>query len=142
MAKMKTICIEAKSDKKFNVEVKAGDRTIYVDQPKFAGGTDAGPNPLEYFFTSLAGCIATTARIIANQKNINLNGIDMKIEGEFDTEVLLGKSTESRPGVSEIKITLNIDSDIPNEDFIKEIRARCPISDNIANATPVTIQAL
>ena len=49
MAKMKTISIEAKLDEKFKVEVKAGDRTMYVDQPKAAGGTDAGPNPLEYF---------------------------------------------------------------------------------------------
>ena len=138
----KTICIEARSDEKFKVEVTAGDRTIYVDQAKFAGGTDAGPNPLEYLLTSLAGCIATTARIIANQKNIALNGIKMEIEGDFDARIMLGKSTESRPGVTDIKIGLNIDSDMPNEDFVKEIRARCPVLDNIGNATPVTIQAL
>lgn len=141
MPKMKTICIEARSDEKFKVEVTAGDRSIYVDQPKFAGGTDAGPNPIEYFFASLAGCIATTARIIANQKNIKLDGMNIKIEGAFDTDILLGKSKEGRPGVTEIKVTLNIDSDMPNEDFVNEIRSRCPISDNITNATPIIIQA-
>lgn len=142
MAKIKTISIEARSDEKFKVEVTAGDRTIYVDQPKFAGGTDAGPNPVEYLFTSLAGCIATTARIVATQKNIVLNGMKMEIVGEFDPGIMLGKSTESRPGVTGIKVILNIDSDAPNADFLKEIRARCPILDNIGNATPVTIQVL
>jgi putative redox protein len=143
MAKMKTISIEAKLDEKFKVEVKVGDRIICVDQPKAAGGTDAGPNPLEYFFTSLAGCIATAARIIANQKRIKLNGMDMKVEGEFDTEILLGKSTENRAGMTGIKVALTIDSDMSKEEknaFIKEIESRCPVSDNIANTTPLTIQ--
>jgi uncharacterized OsmC-like protein len=45
MAKMKTVSIEAKSDEKFKVEVKAGSHTIYVDQPTTGGGTDAGPKP-------------------------------------------------------------------------------------------------
>jgi putative redox protein len=142
MAKMKTISITAKLDEKFKVEVKAGDRIMYVDQPKAAGGTDAGPNPLEYFFTSLAGCIATAARIIANQKRITLSGMEMKVEGEFDTETLLGKSTENRAGMTGIKVSLNIDSDMSTEEknaFAKEIENRCPISDNIANTTPLTI---
>jgi len=66
MAKMKTISIEAKLDEKFKIEVKAGDHVMYVDQTKAGGGTDAGPTPLEYFLASLAGCIGTVSRIIAN----------------------------------------------------------------------------
>jgi uncharacterized OsmC-like protein len=31
---------------------------------------------MEYLFASLAGCIATTARTIANQKQLDLNGMD------------------------------------------------------------------
>jgi putative redox protein len=145
MAKMKTISISAKLDEKFKVEVKAGDRIIYVDQPKAAGGSDEGPNPLEYFFTSLAGCIATAARIIANQKKIKLNGMDMKIEGDFDTEILLGKSTENRAGMTGIKVTLNMDSDISKKEkeaFIHEIENRCPVSDNIANMTPLMMEVV
>ena len=143
MAKMKTISIEAKLDEKFKVEVKAGDRIIYVDQPAAAGGTEAGPNPLEFFFTALAGCIATAARIVANQKRIKLNGLDMKVEGAFDTEVLLGKSRENRAGMTGIKVTLTVDSDMSNEEkkaFIREIEIRCPVSDNIANTTPLVIE--
>ena len=145
MAKMKTISIEARLDEKFKVEVKAGDRIIYVDQPKAAGGNEAGPNPLEYFFTSLAGCIATAARIVANQKRIKLNGMDMKVEGAFDTDVLLGKSKENRAGITGIKVTLNIDSDMSNEEkevFIREIESRCPVSDNIANTTPLILELI
>ena len=145
MAKMKTIRIEAKLDEKFKVEVKAGDRIIYADQPAAAGGTEAGPNPLEYFFTGLASCIATAARIVANQKRIKLNGMDIKVEGAFDTEVLLGKSRENRAGMTGIKVTLNFDSDMSDDEkkaFTKEIESRCPVSDNIANTTPLVIEVV
>ena len=145
MAKMKTISIEAKLEEKFKVEINAGERVIYTDQPKEAGGTDTGPNPLEYFLTSLAGCIATAARIIANQKSINLNGMNIRIEGAFDTEILMGKSRSNRAGMTEVKVTLNIDSDMPKkekDDFAREIYSRCPVSDNIANMTPLTIQVI
>ncbi len=79
MAKIKTIRIEARADDKYKVAVKAGERTLYVDQPLFVGGTDAGASPMEYLVSSLAGCIATTARIIANQKKLDLNGMDSEL---------------------------------------------------------------
>jgi len=145
MAKMKTISVEAKLGEKFKVEVKAGARIIYVDQPKAGGGGDEGPNPLEYFFTSLAGCIATAARIIANQKNIKLKGMDMKIEGAFDTEILLGISKNNRAGMSGITVTLNMDSDmskVEKDSFAQEMYSRCPVSDNIANITPLIIEVI
>jgi len=145
MAKMKTIGIEAELDEKFKIEVKAGDHIMYVDQTKAGGGTDAGPTPLEYLFASLAGCIGTVARIIANQKRIKLNGMKMKVEGAFDLETLLGKSKENRPGFTGIKVTLNIDSDMSKEEkeaFIHEVESRCPVSDNITCTTPVTVEVV
>jgi uncharacterized OsmC-like protein len=145
MAKMKTIGIEAKLDEKFKIEVKAGDHIMYVDQTKAGGGTDAGATPLEYFFASLAGCIGTVARIVANQKRIKLNGMDIKVEGAFDLETLLGKSKENRAGFAGIKVTLKIDSDMSKEEkdaFAHEVESRCPVSDNIANITPVEIEVV
>ena len=143
MAKMKTVSVQAKLGEKFKVEVKAGRHTLIVDQPQAGGGADEGPNPIEYLFTSLAGCIATVARIMAMQKRIKLNGMDIKIEGAFDTEIILGKSKENRPGLAGINVTLNIDSDMTKEEkkaFVDEIETRCPVSDNLEKATPVKVE--
>jgi len=145
MAKMKTISVEAKLDEKFKIEVKAGEHLMVVDQPKAGGGTDAGATPLEYLFASLAGCIGTVARIVAMQKRIPLKGMNMKVEGAFDLETLLGKSKENRAGFTGIKVTLHIDADMTRqekEDFIQEVESRCPVSDNIANITPVVIEVV
>lgn len=143
MAKMKTISVEAKLDEKFKIEVKAGDHLLVVDQPKAGGGTDAGATPLEYLFASLAGCIGTVARIVAMQKRIPLRGMDMKVEGAFDLETLLGKGKENRAGFAGIKVMLHIDADMTRQEkeaFIQEVEGRCPVSDNIANITPVVIE--
>lgn len=145
MAKMKTIDVEAKLDEKFKIEVKAGDHLMFVDQPKAGGGTDAGATPLEYLFASLAGCIGTIGRIMAMQKRIPLRGMDIKVEGALDLETLLGKSKENRAGFSGIRVTVGIDADMSREqkeEFIKELDSRCPISDNIAHATPVVLEVV
>jgi organic hydroperoxide reductase OsmC/OhrA len=80
------------------------NHTVVVDQPKTGGGEDAGPTPLEYFFLSLAGCIATIARIAAKQKRINLRGMDVKVEGELDVEGLLGRNPDAQSGFRGITV--------------------------------------
>ncbi|MDD2462612.1 MAG: OsmC family protein [Desulfobulbus sp.] len=142
MAKLKTVRIEASADEKFKVAVTTGDRTFFVDQQIKVGGTDAGASPIDHLFASLAGCIATTARIMATQKQIILNGMDIKVEGSLDTHVIYGKSTEGRPGVTGIQVSVGLDSsmsDIEQRDFLEELRSRCPVWDTISGATPITL---
>jgi uncharacterized OsmC-like protein len=40
---------------RFVLEVRG--HQLYVDQPREAGGSDAGPTPTELFVASLAGCV-------------------------------------------------------------------------------------
>lgn len=144
MAKMKTYRIEARSDEKYKVTVQAGERTLYVDQPVFAGGGNAGASPIDYLFASLAGCIATTARIIANQRKLVLNGMDITVEGAMDLDVIYGKGRENRPGLTGINVSVTLDSGMSEserKEFLEELRMRCPVYDSINEATPVMIAA-
>ncbi|MFP5212336.1 MAG: OsmC family protein [Acidobacteriota bacterium] len=144
MARMKTVCIEARADGRYKVAVKAGERTLYVDQPLFVGGTDAGASPMEYLFASLAGCIATTARIIADQKKLSLDGMDIKVEGSLDTGIIYGKSEEGRAGLTGVHVSVALDSsmsEVERKAFLEELLRRCPVSDTIAEATPLSITA-
>lgn len=143
--KMKTIRIEARADDKYKVAVQAGERTLYVDQPLAAGGEGAGASPMEYLFASLAGCIATTGRIIATQQNLDLKGMDIKVEGPLDLNIIYGKSKDGRPGVRGINVSVALESamsEMERQTFFEELRSRCPISDTIAAATPITITAI
>jgi uncharacterized OsmC-like protein len=92
VATIKQVQVEAHLGDRFKIESKIGNHTLVVDQPKTGGGEDAGPTPLEYFFLSLAGCIATIGRIAAKQKRINLRSMDVKVAGELNVEGLMGRN--------------------------------------------------
>src|SRR5512135_3014945 len=143
--KMKTIRIEARANDKYQVAVQAGERTLYMDQAVAVGGEGAGANPMEYLFASLAGCIATTARIIATQQNLDLKGMDIKVEGSLDLAIMYGKSRDSRPGLNGINVSVALDSamsELEQKRFLAELRLRCPVLDTLAAATPVTMTAV
>ena len=140
---MKKVQVQATMGSGFEVTCKSGNHTVTIDQPAAAGGGDTGPTPLEYFFVSLAGCIASLGRIIAMQKRIDLRGMDIEIEGELDPSGLLGKPTDNRIGFPSIQARVNLDADLSNEEkeqLLSEIERRCPVSDNISAETPVSVQ--
>lgn len=141
---IKTVRVEAAQRSGYEMKVKAGNHTVVIDQPRPAG-TDAGPNPLEYFFVSLAGCIGAVARIIADQRKMDLKGISLTVEGELDTDRLFGIGTDVRAGFSEIRVRADFDADMTPEEksaFLKEIDSRCPISDVMLNGTSVKFETV
>lgn len=142
---VKKVEIQASMGKGFRVDCKAGSHTFSVDQPAAMGGTDTGPTPLEYLFGALAGCFCAVARIIAAQRRIDLKEIEIKIEGELDTDGLLGKSPDVRTGFNNIQISAKLDADLSQEEkqkFLHEVELRCPVSDNISNSTPVGVKLI
>ena len=138
----KKLQIEIKQGAGFRTECRAGKFTLLIDQPSANGGTDAGPTPLDYQLIAVGGCIATVGRIVANQRRLAIRGIEVSVEGELDTDRLLGKPSPGRVGYVGITARVTIDADLtPAEKakLLQEIDERCPISDNVRNATPVTV---
>lgn len=142
---VKTVKVESVLDAKFKLECTSHGRTVIVDQPANAGGTDEGPTPLDYLLVSVAGCIGTIARIIAMQKRIALRGMKITVEGDINTDGLLGKPTDDPIGYKEIRIVADIDSDMTAEEkeaFIHDVDARCPVSFNLLNNTPIKVSSV
>jgi putative redox protein len=140
MAK-KEVSIEAVLDEGFAIKSQMGQHTLCVDQPTAVGGTDTGPTPLQYFLLSLAGCMGAIGRIVATQKKLSLRGMTINVNGTIETNGLMGKYTEARTGFDKIEILVDMDADMTLEEkqgFLKEIEARCPIADNVLNATVVS----
>ena len=138
----KTVVVEARLGAGFAIESRIGKHILRLDQPEAAGGTDTGPNPLQYFLLSLGGCIAALARIISNQKGLSFHALTLKIQGELDTDALLGRSKDKRAGFTAIEVYAGVEADMSLEEkksFLAEVEARCPILDNVSRATPVSL---
>ena len=143
MANMKTVEVTAALGGGMKIESRVRGHLVVTDQPRPAGGTDAGPTPLEYLLCALAGCIGSIGRIVAHQKKIVLRGMEITVSGSLDTDVLLGRSTQSRAGFGAITVRVRIDADLTDEQkraFLKEVDERCPVSDNLRQVTSVAAE--
>ncbi|HQP08654.1 MAG TPA: OsmC family protein, partial [Anaerolineaceae bacterium] len=105
-----------------------------------SGGKDAGPTALEYLFFALASCIVTIGLIKARQERLPVRGIQVKVDGDLNTMVLMGKKTDDRSGFQEIRVAVDVDADMSREEkekFVQDVELRCPVTDNIKHASSV-----
>lgn len=138
----KQVRVELVQGAGFRTECTAGRHTVLIDQPVPAGGTDAGPTPLDLQLAALGGCIAAIGRIVVNQRRLPVRGFRITVTGELDTDRLLGKPSPKRCGFAGVTVQVAVDGDMtPAEKaaLVHEIDTRCPISDNLQNPTPVTV---
>ena len=122
--------------------VKARDFTMIVDEPPVLGGQDKGPNPVEYLLSAIVGCLNVTGYIVAGEMGLTINSLEITANGDINPDLLFGKVTNDRAGYKGISIDFCIDAQADQEtldSWLSQVKARCPVSDNLANLTPVSI---
>lgn len=132
--------ISATSETPTRTQVKARNFTMYVDEPPQLGGEDKGANPVEYMLAALAGCLNVVGHMVAEEMNIKLDGLTIDIEGILNPAKFQGKSDAERAGYKQINVTIRAKTNAPDDvlkKWIETVESRCPVSDNIANPTPV-----
>ena len=135
----KLVSAKATIGSSYEIDLTTRQFSFKVDQPK-PSGNDIAPTPLEYFFAALGACACTIGKIVSDQKKIDLNSINVDVEGDVETDFLLGKTKEGRAGFTSIRVNIEIDanaSDQEKRELVDEIKRRCPVSDNIENISNV-----
>ncbi|WP_138005172.1 OsmC family protein [Halalkalirubrum salinum] len=134
-----------------NTETKATvsvrDFEFVIDEPATLGGTNEGPNPVEYLLGAWAGCMNVVAQKVCKEHGVKLDGLNIEVEGDLDPRKFLGMAEEPRAGFQEIRVELAAETDVDEEmleTIVEEVEARCPVGDNIIDPTPtdVTITAV
>ncbi|MFZ3070530.1 MAG: OsmC family protein [Anaerolineaceae bacterium] len=139
---LKNVSVDVSQLEGFKIETRTRGHIAMVDQPENSGGTDTGPTPLEYLFVSLGSCIVSIALIVARQQRLPIRKIDAHVEGDLDTDVFMGKRKDFRAGFTGIRVSVSIDGDLNQEEkerFLQEVEARCPVTENLRNLTPVEV---
>lgn len=134
--------VQATSENPTKTVVKARNFQIVIDEPQNLGGTDHGPNPVEYVLGALAGCLNVVGHVVAKEMNMPLSGLTIDLEGDLDPAKFMGKATQERAGYQEIRVKIKPDTVADEETLAKwrdAIETRCPVSDNLQHVTPVTI---
>jgi putative redox protein len=99
--------------------VSVRDHQIAVDEPREAGGDDAGPSPQELLAASLASCTAITMEMYASRKGWNL--------GDVEVEVQYNPAERGCP--TRFELVLHLPADLPDDQVerLKVIAAKCPV---------------
>lgn len=137
-----TFSVVAHSESATKTIVKARNFSMIIDEPAELGGTDEGANPVEYVLAALSGCLNVMCHLVAQEMSIRLKGVKINLSGELNPDKLFGKKTDDRAGYKSIRVEVDPDTDAdkaPLEKWLQAVVARCPVSDNLANTTPVNI---
>ncbi len=135
-----TFSIDGKSHNATKLEVSTRDFSFIVDEPENLGGKDEGPNPVEYLLGSYAGCLNVVLNLIAKEQNIEINSLNIHINGGIDPARLFGQTKKSRAGFQYINVNISIDANASEEaikDLVEKAKDRCPVNDNLSNITEI-----
>lgn len=134
--------VRAKSENKTKTVVQAKTFSMSIDEPVALGGTNEGANPLEYLLAALSGCLNVVSHMAAKEMGFELRGLEIEIEGTLNPAKYMGISDKERTGMKEVRVKMKPDTDADESTlniWLKTVENRCPVSDNITNATPVQI---
>ena len=115
---------------------------VFADEPPELGGLDGAPSPLEYILVAHGTCLNYMTFFIAKELGIAVRSTEIEVEASLDPGKFAGTDRSVRAGYQSVKVNIKVDADATPDQLAKlreEVEARCPVSDNITNATPVSI---
>lgn len=111
-----------------DVKIRSFD-PIVIDEPAMLGGSDAGPNPVEYVLAALAGCASVMLAVVAREKGMTYEEARFDLVGTLDVRGLEGVEGVC-PFFSVVKGTIKVKTDASDELFqsvVTDIERRCPV---------------
>jgi uncharacterized OsmC-like protein len=121
---------------------KARQFKLIIDEPEELGGSDEDANPVEYILAGLAGCINVLGHLVAKELGFTIDKLRIEVAGNINPDRLFGVSDKERAGFKEINLNLIPETDASIEvlvDWLKIVKDRCPVKDNLTNSTIVNV---
>jgi uncharacterized OsmC-like protein len=88
-----------------------------IDEPTQLLGVNCAPNPAEYMLGGLAGCMAVTFMAGATAMNIDIDHLELEVDGELDLKGFLGLDNNSKVGFPELKFIFNVKGNGTQEQY-------------------------
>ncbi|MBC8953291.1 OsmC family protein [Xenorhabdus sp. PB62.4] len=128
---------------RLKMKCSSRDFTFHIDEPESLGGTDEAMSPIEALLSAFGACQCIVAKSFARKHKIKLNDIQVKVEGELDTDGFMGKNKNAKLGFSKITSKFYIDADNTEQeirDFIAFVENHCPVLDTIVNTPEIVTE--
>ncbi|HBY58082.1 MAG TPA: hypothetical protein DEG96_09540 [Candidatus Atribacteria bacterium] len=121
-------------------ETEIREFKVKIDEPLELRGTNTAPNPVELLLASLGGCIVLTYRGYAKKYGIEIENIEVNLEGDMIRGGWVDEKDKERKGFREIRYEVRIKTKASAEkvnQLHKLVEEKCPVSDMLVNPTEV-----
>lgn len=139
---LERFAVSAEGESETKTTVEAREFEFVVDEPAALGGTNSGPNPVEYLIGAWAGCLNVVVHTVSDERGIDIDGVEIDIHGDLDPRKFLGAVDDVRAGYQELDVQIEVESDADQETLdalAAAVEERCPVGDTIANPTPTDV---
>lgn len=113
---------------------------IESDHPALFAATDKAATPLEIVLAALASCLTGGVASIAQHRSVQLNSVQVDVEGDMDMSGVLGIDPDVRNGFNAIRVVFHIDADASETEIaglVAQSQKRSAVYDIITNASNV-----
>ncbi|QTC48422.1 OsmC family protein (plasmid) [Pantoea ananatis] len=111
------------------------------DEPPGLLGDDTGMSPTEYILQALAGCYTATLTLMAAEKGVDLESIELDLYFDIDMKGFLGLDKNARKGAKGIRVDVRLESNTASREKLAELVSllpeASPIHDTLANPVPI-----
>jgi putative redox protein len=138
-----TFSVDSRQVEGLRSETKIRQFNVTVDEPPNLGGTDTGPNPVEFVLAALATCQEITYRAYATALGIPLESVSVTLEGSLDLRGFFAVKDGVRAGFDAVRGVVNLKSSAPAADLAKlkeVVDAHCPVLDILRAPVPVDLK--
>jgi putative redox protein len=120
-------------------EAKMRDYTLVCDEPSSLGGTDKGPNPLEFFMSAVGFCENVTLARFAAIQGLEFESLETSVRGHWDRRGQ-GEWDGIEPAFKDFIVETRITSSASIDRIRETVRTthmRCPMHASISRIGPV-----
>jgi len=120
-------------------EAKMRDYALVCDEPSSLGGSDKGPNPLEFFVSAVGFCENVTFTRFAALRGLEFDSLETSVRGHWDRRGQ-GEWEGIEPAFTDFVVETRIASSAPLDkirDVVQTTHLRCPMHASISKIGPV-----
>lgn len=122
-------------------DIKVRNFRFVSDEPESLGGTDEGPNPVEYVLAALAACQEIVVKAYAAVLDIQVHSVSAEVDGDIDLRGFFNLA-DVRAGFNQVRFNTRIvtsETDKAKLELLEQLAEKnCPVLDIIQHPVPVS----
>jgi uncharacterized OsmC-like protein/alpha/beta superfamily hydrolase len=120
-------------------DIFVGPHMLTSDEPRAAGGTDAGPNPYGLLSAALGACTTITLRMYADLKKLPLKGVTVRITHDKIYAKDCAECETKEGKVDSFTRELELEGDLTPEQRqrLLQIADKCPVHNTLSHVSRI-----